>query len=89
VFPHKSKFLKKPEDWKARRSGWAGDGSRNRKEVGSEPCVLASGELYIALQKGIIDGYMLIWDIINGLKLYEVAPFHVDSEFSNNVENVT
>jgi TRAP-type C4-dicarboxylate transport system substrate-binding protein len=45
--------------------------------------------LYIALQKGIIDGYMLIWDIINGLKLYEVAPFHVDSDFSNNVENVT
>jgi len=90
VFPHKSKFLKNPEDWKGQKIRLGGRWqSELGKRWGASPVFLPPGELYIALQKGIIDGYMLIWDIINGLKLYEVAPFHVDSEFSNNVENVT
>lgn len=90
VFPHKNKFLKKPEDWKGQKIRLGGRWqSELGKRWGASPVFLPPGELYIALQKGIIDGYMLIWDIIYGLKLYEVAPFHVDSEFSNNVENVT
>ena len=46
-------------------------------------------ELYLALQRGVIDGYMLIYDIVYGLKLYEVGPYIMDSGFSNNIENVT
>jgi TRAP-type C4-dicarboxylate transport system substrate-binding protein len=90
VFPHKSKFLSKPEDWKGQKIRLGGRWqSELGKMWGASPVFLPPGELYIALQKGVIDGYMLIWDIINGLKLYEVAPFHADSNFSNNVENVT
>jgi TRAP-type C4-dicarboxylate transport system substrate-binding protein len=32
---------------------------------------------------------MLIWDIINGLKLYEVSSYLVDTGFSGNIEVVT
>ena len=90
VFAHKSKFLAKPEDWKGQKIRLGGRWqSELGKMWGASPVFLPPGELYIALQKGVIDGYMLIWDIINGLKLYEVAPFHADTNFSNNVENVT
>lgn len=90
VFPHKSKFLTKPEDWKGQKIRLGGRWqSELGKKWGASPVFLPPAELYLALQKGVIDGYMLIWDIINGLKLYEVAPFHADSNFSNNVENVT
>jgi TRAP-type transport system periplasmic protein len=90
VFPHKTKFLAKPEDWKGQKIRLGGRWqSELGKMWGASPIFLPPGELYVALQKGVIDGYMLIWDIINGLKLYEVAPFHADTNFSNNVENVT
>jgi TRAP-type transport system periplasmic protein len=90
VFAHKSKFLNKPEDWKGQKMRLGG---RWQSELGSKwgasPIFLPPGDLYIALQKGVIDGYMLIWDIIYGLKLFEVAPYHIDSRFSNNIEHVT
>jgi TRAP-type C4-dicarboxylate transport system substrate-binding protein len=90
VFPHKTKFLKKPEDWKGQKMRLGG---RWQSELGSKwgasPIFLPPSELYLALQKGVIDGYMLIWDIIYGLKLFEVAPYHIDSGFSNNIEHVT
>jgi TRAP-type C4-dicarboxylate transport system substrate-binding protein len=90
VFAHKTRALAKPEDWKGQKIRLGGRWqSELGKMWGASPMFLPPGELYIALQKGVIDGYMLIWDIINGLKLYEVAPFHADSNFSNNVENVT
>jgi TRAP-type C4-dicarboxylate transport system substrate-binding protein len=90
VFPHKSKFLKSPEDWKGQKIRLGGRWqSELGKKWGASPVFLPPGELYIALQKGVIDGYMLIWDIIYGLKLYEVAPFHADTNFSNNAECVT
>jgi C4-dicarboxylate-binding protein DctP len=90
VFPHKTKFLKKPEDWKGQKMRLGG---RWQSTLGAKweasPVFMVPGDLYIALQKGVIDGYMLIWDIIYGLKLYEVAPYIMDSGFSNNIENVT
>ncbi len=90
VFAHKSKMLAKPEDWNGQKIRLGGRWqSELGKKWGASPVFLSPGELYIAVQKGVIDGYMLIWDIIYGLKLYEVAPFHTDTNFSNNVENVT
>ena len=90
VFAHKNKSLAKPEDWKGQKIRLGGRWqSELGKMWGASPVFLPPGELYIALQKGVIDGYMLIWDIIYGLKLYEVAPSHTDTNFSNNVENVT
>ena len=90
VFPHKTKFLKRPDDWKGQKMRLAGRWqSTLGKQWGGSPIFMVPGELYIALQRGVIDGYMLIYDIVYGLKLYEVAPYIMDSGFSNNIENVT
>jgi TRAP-type C4-dicarboxylate transport system substrate-binding protein len=90
VFPHKTKFLKRPEDWKGQKMRLAGRWqSTLGVKWGASTVFMVPGDLYIALQKGVIDGYMLIYDIVYGLKLYEVSPYIMDSGFSNNIENVT
>lgn len=90
IFPHKTKFLKGQEDWKGQKMRLAGRWqSTLGKKWGASPVFMPPAELYLALQRGVIDGYMLIWDIVYGLKLYEVAPYIVDTGFSNNLEVVT
>ncbi len=90
IFPHKTKFLKTPEDWKGQKMRLAGRWqSTLGKTWGASPVFMPPAELYVALQRGVIDGYMLIWDIVYGLKLYEVGPYIADSGFSNNAEVVT
>jgi TRAP-type C4-dicarboxylate transport system substrate-binding protein len=90
VFAHKRKFLNTPEDWKGQKMRLGGRWqSELGKTWGASPVFLQPNDLYMAVDKGVIDGFMLIWDIIYGLKLYEVAPYNIDTKFSNNVENVT
>lgn len=90
VFADKTKFLKTPADWAGQKMRLAGRWqSTLAKNWGASPVFMAPGDLYVALQRGVIDGYMLIWDIVYGLKLQEVAPFIIDSGFSNNIEVVT
>jgi TRAP-type C4-dicarboxylate transport system substrate-binding protein len=90
IFPHKTKFVKAPADWKGQKMRLAGRWqSTLGKQWGASPVFMPPADLYVALQRGVIDGYMLIWDIVYGLKLYEVAPYIVDSGFSNNIEVVT
>ncbi len=90
IFPHKSKFLKTPEDWQGQKMRLGGRWqSELGKLWGASPVFMPPSELYLAQQRGVIDGYMLIWDIVNGLKLYEVSPYIMDSGFSNNIEIVT
>ena len=59
------------------------------KTWGCSPVFMPPSDLYLALQRGVIDGYMLIWDIVAGLKLYEVSPYIVDTGFPGNIEVVT
>jgi TRAP-type C4-dicarboxylate transport system substrate-binding protein len=90
VFAHKRKSLNKPEDWKGQKMRLGGRWqSELGKTWGASPIFLQPNELYMAVDKGVIDGYMLIWDIVYGLKLYEVAAYNVDTNFSNNLEHVT
>ncbi len=90
IFPHKTKFLKKPEEWKGQKMRLAGRWqSTLGVKWGAGTVFMVPGDLYVALQKGVIDGYMLIYDIVYGLKLFEVSPYIMDSGFSNNIENVT
>jgi TRAP-type C4-dicarboxylate transport system substrate-binding protein len=90
VFAHKTKFLNTPADWSGQKMRLAGRWqSTLAKNWGASPVFMPPGDLYVALQRGVIDGYMLIWDIVYGLKLHEVAPYITDSGFSNNIEVVT
>ena len=90
IFADKTKFLKKPDDWKGQKMRLAGRWqSTLGKMWGASPVFMPPADLYVALQRGVIDGYMLIWDIIYGLKLFEVAPYNIDTGFSNNAEVVT
>ena len=90
VFSDKKEFLKAPEQWKGKkmRMGGKWQGIVANK-WGASPIFLPPSELYMSLQRGTIDGYFLVYSIISGLKLYEVAPFVVDSGFSCNIEVVT
>ena len=90
IFAHKEKFLKTPSDWKGAKMRLAGRWqSTLGKMWGASPVFLPPPELYLACQRGVIDGFMLIYDITFGLKLYEVTPYITDTEFSNNVEIIT
>jgi TRAP-type C4-dicarboxylate transport system substrate-binding protein len=90
IFTHKEKFLNAPSDWQGAKMRLAGRWqSTLGKMWGASPVFLPPPELYLACQRGVIDGFMLIYDITYGLKLYEVTPYITDTAFSNNIEIVT
>ena len=90
LFPHRSKLLNTPADWKGQKMRLAGRWQASMgKKWGAVSIFMPPGDVYLAVQRGVIDGYMLIWDIVAGLKLYEVSPYILDTGFSGNIEVVT
>ena len=90
IFCHKSKFLKTPADWKGQKMRAAGRFSSTMTKMwGASPVFMPPADLYLSLQRGVIDGFLLIYDIVYGLKLYEVAPYITDTALSNTIELVT
>jgi TRAP-type C4-dicarboxylate transport system substrate-binding protein len=90
IFCHRTKFLKTPADWKGQKMRMAGRWQSKLAEIwGASPLFTVPGEIYLSVQKGIIDGFLLIYDIAYGLKLYEVAPYITDTVMSNTIEPVT
>lgn len=45
------------------------------KALGATPIVMPMPDVYMALQKGTIDGVMADWEPINGFRFYEVAKY--------------
>jgi TRAP-type transport system periplasmic protein len=45
------------------------------KAIGAVPVTLPTGEMYLALQKGIVDAVANIWDAVRVFKLKEVARY--------------
>ena len=90
VLAHRTKFLKTPEDWKGQKMRMSGRlQSSLAAKWGASPVFMPPPELFLALQRGTIDGYQLIVDIIYGFKLYEVSPYLTMPTFSNNIEFTT
>jgi TRAP-type transport system periplasmic protein len=90
IFSHKNKFMKTVDDWKGEKMRLGGKWqSTLAGKWGASPMFMPPGELYLAVQRGIINGFMLVWDVMYGLNLYEVAPYVTDSEFSLNLELIT
>jgi TRAP-type C4-dicarboxylate transport system substrate-binding protein len=86
LFCHKSMFLKTPGDWHGQKMRLAGRWqSALGKKWGGSPIFLPPAELYLALQRGVIDGFMLPWHIVTVFKLYEVAPYITNTDFSCNL----
>jgi TRAP-type C4-dicarboxylate transport system substrate-binding protein len=90
VFGNRTSFLKSPDEWKGLKMRMPGRWlSALTEKWGASPVLTLPPELYMALQTGVVDGYLLIWDIIYGLKLYEVTPYLVDTGAQNGLEFVT
>ncbi len=90
IFCHRTKFLKTPADWKGLKMRMAGRWQSTLAEMwGASPLFMPPGDLYLVLQRGTVDGFLLIFDIVYGLKLYEVAPYITDTALSNTIEPVT
>ena len=86
LFDHKTKYLKSPEDWKGQRIRVPGRWlAAVGKKWGGSPVFMPPPELYLALQRGVIDGCMLPWHITNSFKIYEVAPYITHADFSNSL----
>ena len=90
IFCHKTKFMKTPAEWKGQKMRASGRFSATMTKMwGASPVFMPPADLYLSLQRGVIDGFLLIYDIVYGLKLYEVAPYITDTALSNTIEPVT
>lgn len=50
-------------------------------ELGAEPVGLPAPGIYEALERGVIDGYMLTWESVTGFRLAELTKYHTDFGF--------
>jgi TRAP-type C4-dicarboxylate transport system substrate-binding protein len=50
-------------------------------ELGAEPVGMPAPEIYEAMQRGTIDGYMLPWEAVKGFRLDEVSDQHTEFGF--------
>lgn len=90
ILCHKTKFLKQPADWKGQKIRLSGKWlAMLGQKWGASTVFMPPPEVYLATQRGVIDGFQLIYDIVYGLKLHEVAPFIVETGFPDNIEIVT
>jgi TRAP-type transport system periplasmic protein len=49
--------------------------------MGVAPIVMAAGDTYLNLQKGVVDGAMVNWDFLSSFKLYEVQKYYAFAPF--------
>lgn len=81
----RSKFLAGPEDWKGRLVRTAGRWQAETIKLwGGSPVVFALGDLYAALQRGTVDCTLLVYNLLEAFKLYEVAPYLTRIDHSIN-----
>ncbi|MBW1804052.1 MAG: TRAP transporter substrate-binding protein DctP [Deltaproteobacteria bacterium] len=90
LFPHKKKFLKSPAEWKGQKMRLGGRWQSGLgKKWGASPVFMPPPDLYLALQRGVIEGFMLPWHLVHAFKLYEVTPYITHTGFSNNLGIIT
>jgi TRAP-type C4-dicarboxylate transport system substrate-binding protein len=78
------KEVKSPEDIKGLKIRVAGSFSvPYLKALGAVPVSMSSGELYLSLQQGIVDGALINSEMIGSFRLYEVCKYY--THFPNGV----
>ena len=90
LFVHKTKFLKGPDDWKGQKMRLGGRWQSSLgKKWGGSPVFMPPPDLYLALQRGVIEGFMLPWHLTWAFKLNEVTPYVTDTGLNCNLGIVT
>ena len=90
LFVHKKKFLKSPKDWQGQKMRLGGRWQSGLgKKWGASPVFMPPPELYLALQRGVIEGFMLPWHLTWAFKLHEVTPYITSTGLNNNLGIVT
>jgi len=51
------------------------------EELGAEPVGMPAPRIYEAMQRGTIDGCMLLWEAVKGFRAYEVSDHHTEFGF--------
>lgn len=51
------------------------------EELGAEPVGMPAPQIYEAMQRGTLDGYMLPWEAVDGFRVYEVSDHHTQFGF--------
>jgi TRAP-type C4-dicarboxylate transport system substrate-binding protein len=86
LFVHKTKFLKGPDDWKGQKMRLGGRWQSGLgKKWGASPVFMPPPDLYLALQRGVIEGFMLPWHLTWAFKLNEVSPYITDTGLNCNL----
>jgi TRAP-type C4-dicarboxylate transport system substrate-binding protein len=68
--------IKSLEDFKGLKLRWAGGPcTEQARLLGFSTMVTAMPDSYLNIQKGVIDGMAVTWDILAGFKQYEVAKY--------------
>lgn len=73
-----TKPITKPSDLKGMKIRTVGNGAYPLKECGATPISLSAGDIYIAMQRGTIDGADISPISIADRKLYEVGKYYLD-----------
>lgn len=90
LYVHKKKFLPSPRAWQGQKMRLGGRWQSGLgKEWGASPVFMPPPDLYLALQRGVIDGFMLPWHLTWAFKLYEVTPYITDTGLNCNLGIVT
>lgn len=83
-------FLTGPEDWRGKLFRTAG---RWQGETilawGARPVVIPLGDLYTALQRGTVDCTLLVYNLVESFRIYEVAPYITRADHSIQYTVVT
>ncbi len=75
----KKRQIKTMEDFKGLKIRVAsGAASESVKALGGIPIGLPVPELYLALQKGVVDGCVMSWEGVKSFKIYELLKYYTD-----------
>ena len=86
----KSKFLDSPQAWKGTLVRTAGRWqAETMKAWGANPTVINLGDLYTALQRGTADCALLVYNLLDSFRIYEVAKYITRIDHSINYQVVT
>lgn len=86
----RDKFLTNQQAWQGTLVRVAGKWqSATLEKWGGKPVVIDLGDAYTALQRGTADCLLLVWNLLDSFKLYEVVKYMTRIDHSVNLQAIT